>query len=148
MPLRDDGTRFERVTREQRERYIKEARAAEQNADCASLINNLPTMRLILIWPRVLVFVPEEPVEYPAEIQRMARRIWLGIEVDMDEVSTFARIPFAKAREHLKEAQMNLWIYPDGQVHEFARKLSISTMARLARDRKIDQANSTSPVNN
>ncbi len=139
MPKPKYGPRTERVTPEQRTRLIAELKTKEQNSDCAALIGNLPTMRLILIWPKIELRLPDGPADYPTEVRMTVRRIWIGVEIDyeaMDEISKAARIPFTKVREHLIEAQRSCWIYPDGTVHEFAHRLSIATMARLAKERK------------
>ena len=53
---------------------------------------------------------------------------------------TAAELQAFQAKIKALEAQMNLWIYPDGTVHEHARRLSIATMARLAKSKKEEKS--------
>lgn len=120
------------ITAELRTRLIAEAKEREKKEDVVSLINNLPSHRLIMNWPNISLDVPDTHI-FPTNHNGIPRQIWAGVECDLDEVSILARIPKAFVLQHLREAQMALWIYPDGTVHKHALELAKATIVRIAK---------------
>lgn len=120
------------ITPPLRARLIAAAKARASKEDIVALVGNLPTMRLVLAWPTVTIHVPEGEVRNANNVMRDCRKIWLGVEVDYDELAAVTRVPHACLRNHVFEAQMHLWIYPDHSVHPFARDLAKATIVKVA----------------
>lgn len=121
-----------KITAELRSLLIADAKAHEQKEDVVGLIGNLPSMRLVLNWPHIPLAVPDE-FELPTNHNSTARKIWAGVEIELEEVALLARIPGPKVLEHLREAQTQLWIYPDGTTHKHALDLAKATIIHYAR---------------
>lgn len=105
---------------------ISKLKQRESKNDVVPLIGNLPTMRLILAWPKVEVFIHEE-------VETEREELWAGIDLDFQAIAEMARIPFSHIEQHVREAQAHHWIYPDGTVHAHALELARSTIVKVAR---------------
>lgn len=102
----------------------------------ATLVGALPLMRLVISWPLIKLNVPSDELEAPDDLTEM-EQIWYGVEVDYEAVSAAARIPMTYVEQHVREAQLFGWVWPDGTVSDTALKLAKTTIARLAKgDRK------------
>ncbi len=126
------------VTPELRAKLVATAKARENKEDIVSLVGNLPSMRLILIWPTVNIQVPEGEARNMSNLMRDCRKIWLGVELDYEDISNTARIPYSVVKEHVFEAQMNLWIYPDNTVHQYAKELAKATIVKVAKGKESE----------
>ena len=121
------------LTDKEREKLISDARFRESKEGIVALVGNLPTMRLILAWHTVTInFVKPESMHGIA-LMSDAKRLWLGAELDYDEIAAVARIPRTLVEDHVFEAQMHSWIYPDGTVNKYAKKLANVTVVELAK---------------
>ena len=111
--------------------------------DMLPFLGNLCCMRLVLAWPSITIENTDGDVEYRGGNYRDCRKIWLGVELDYNEIAETARIPLALVRQYVAEAQIHLWVYPDGTVNAWAERLARMTMAKLAggnkRKRKDDE---------
>jgi len=131
------------LTPEERTALVKDAKSRECKEDIITLLGNLPTMRLILAWPTVSIaidpdFDPRAQHSGGPNICQMndTKKMWVGVELDFDEIAAATRIPRAVVQEHVFEAQMNRWVYPDGTVHAYARELAKATIVKIAQTKR------------
>ena len=103
-----------------------------ENDNLASLIGALPSMRLVLAWPKLRIGVPIKPIELPDTLT-ILQRLWSGVTVDLEDAAVIARIPFTLVEQHIREAQAFCWVWPDGTNSENAVKLAKTTISRLAK---------------
>lgn len=121
-----------KTTHEWRVELIAKLKLTESKNDIISLVGNLPTMKLILAWPNVAITFSDEQQrgdKNPSD----RRKIWHGVELDYDEIAEISRLPHSVVREHVREAQAHLWIYPDNTVHRFAKELAQATIVKIAK---------------
>lgn len=103
-----------------------------ENDNLATLIGALPSMRLVLAWPKLKISVPVEPIEVPDNLTAI-QKLWIGVTVDLEEAAVISRIPLTLIEQHVREAQTFCWVWPDGTNSENAVKLAKTTIARLAK---------------
>lgn len=124
-----------RITRVWRIEQIAKLKRTESKNDVVPLIGNLPSMRLVLAWPKVVLRIPDE-VEIADEHSNTTELLWAGIKLDLVALAEVARMPVSVIKQHLREAQLHRWIYPDGSVHAHALELARGTIVKVARGRE------------
>lgn len=128
------------LTPEERTALIAELKAQQdklrdtprENDNLATLIGALPSMRLVLAWPKLKIGVPVEPIEIADNLTAI-QKLWSGVTVDLEEAAVIARIPITLIEQHVREAQAFCWVWPDGTNSENAVKLAKTTITRLAK---------------
>ena len=124
-----------KITRAWRNEQIAKLKRTESKNDVVPLIGNLPSMRLILVWPKVELCTPDE-IEVADPPGNTIKLLWFGIELDFVSLAEMTRTPISVIKQHVREAQLHRWIYPDGSVHAHALELARGTIVKLARGRE------------
>lgn len=124
-----------KVTRAWRAEQIGKLRQTESKNDVVPLIGNMPSMRLVLAWPKVPLLIPDE-CEVTETPLNPAAAIWVGIELNFVLLAEITRMPVSVITQHVREAQLHRWIYPDGSVHAHALDLARATIVKVARGRE------------
>lgn len=124
-----------KITREWRAFQIAKLRQTESKNDVVPLIGNMPTMRLILAWPKVELCIPDE-IEVADPPGSTIKLLWFGIELDFVSLAEITRVPVSVIKQHIREAQLHRWIYPDGSVHAHALELARGTIVKVARGKE------------
>lgn len=124
-----------KITRVWRSEQVAKLRQTESKNDVVPLIGNMPSMRLVLAWPKVPLLIPSE-FEVSEIPTNPAVAIWVGIELDFVLLAEITRMPVSVVKQHLREAQLHRWIYPDGSVHAHALDLARATIVKVARGRE------------
>lgn len=124
-----------KITREWRNEQIAKLKRTESKNDVVPLVGNLPSMRLVLAWQKVALRIPDE-IEIADEHTNTTELLWAAIELDLVALAEVARMPVSVIKQHLREAQLHRWIYPDGSVHAHALELARGTIVKVARGKE------------
>ncbi|MBU0691540.1 hypothetical protein KKH18_06970 [bacterium] len=124
------------ITRAARLARLAQLRQTEAKSDVYPLIGNLPTMRLILVWPKLALDLPEAYESNEPNAARALDDLWAGIILDYPALADSARIPLSVIKQHVREAQVHRWIYPDGSIHAHALELARATILKIARGKE------------
>ena len=123
------------ITKAWRTEQIAQLKRAEIKSDVVPLIGNLPSMRLVLAWPKVELHTPDE-IEIADANSCQTMLLWAGIELDFVLLAEMTRLPFSAIKQHIREAQLHHWIYPDGSVHVHALDLARATFVKIAKGKE------------
>lgn len=123
------------IIRAWRNEQVAKLRRTESKNDVVPLIGNLPSMRLVLAWPKVALRISDE-IEIVDEHANTTELIWAGIEMDFVSLAEITRMPVSVIKQHIREAQLHRWIYPDGSVHVHALELARGTIVKVARGKE------------
>lgn len=124
-----------KITRQWRNEQIARLRQSESKSDVVPLIGNMPSMRLVLAWPKVHLLIPDE-FEVADLPRNTTAALWLGIELDFVALAEMTRMPVSVIKQHIREAQLHRWIYADGSVHAHALELARATFVKVARGKE------------
>lgn len=124
-----------KITRAWRNEQVAKLRQTESKNDVVPLIGNMPSMRLVLAWPKVHLYVPDE-IEVADLPTNTTAALWHGIELDFVSLAEMTRMPVSVVKQHVREAQLHRWIYPDASVHVHALELARATIVKVARGKE------------
>lgn len=109
---------------------LADAKGQEQKQDIAPLIGNYPSMRLLLVWQSASIERADVPDLRPNAPRW--QKLWNGVKLDYEEIAMLADIPRSVVHQHIHQARVLGWIYPDGSTHKYARELALASLVKRA----------------
>lgn len=120
-------------------------KASETPDSVVALTDSRPAQRLVAVWINVPILKVEPEPE--GRSWPTWRQLWNGHEVDLDTAAALATIPRPLIGQHVKQAQICGWVYPDGTINQYAQQIVRSVSTKILRDltghpKKRDASNS------